>query len=110
MVCQLRSATCQRCGSGFVLTATYEDLLDRRGIKVATPLLCPTCFLTKGPMPKKRGEVKWFNPRKRFGFIVSEDGEELFFHASSSQRMTGIPGRARQFDSTFTTRSRGRKR
>ncbi|MBN1658430.1 MAG: cold shock domain-containing protein [Anaerolineae bacterium] len=80
MLRQVRSATCQRCGSGFVLTATYDDLLERRGIKVTTPLLCPTCFLTKGPMPKKHGEVKWFNPRKRFGFIVSDEGEELFFH------------------------------
>jgi CspA family cold shock protein len=24
--------------------------------------------------------VKWFNPRKRYGFIVAEEGEEVFFH------------------------------
>lgn len=77
---RLRSATCQQCGSGFVLTETYDDLLERRGARVVIPLLCPTCFLTAGPMPKQQGEVKWFNPSKHYGFIVSEEGEELFFH------------------------------
>ena len=80
MARSLRSATCQRSGRGFVLAATYLDLLQRRGGKVIVPLLCPTCFLTDGPLPKQRGRVKWFNPRKRFGFIVTEDGEEVFFH------------------------------
>jgi CspA family cold shock protein len=80
MTRELKSATCQQCGSGFVLTATYEDLLERRGARVVIPLLCPTCFLIAGPMPKEHGEVKWFNPHKHYGFIVSEEGEELFFH------------------------------
>jgi CspA family cold shock protein len=39
-----------------------------------------TCFLKAGPWPKQRGEVKWFNPRKRYGFIVSEEGQDLFVH------------------------------
>jgi CspA family cold shock protein len=80
MSSQLQSAACQRCGSGFVLTTTYRDLLSRRGARVVVPLLCPTCFLTEGPLPKQRGEVKWYNARKRYGFIVSEEGEEVFFH------------------------------
>jgi CspA family cold shock protein len=33
-----------------------------------------------GPMPKQRGEVKWFNAKKRYGFIVTTEGEEIFFH------------------------------
>ena len=77
---QTRSAACQRCGSGFVLTETYRDLLARRGARVILPVLCPTCFLTVGPMPKEKGEVKWFNPHKHYGFIVTDDGEEIFFH------------------------------
>jgi CspA family cold shock protein len=39
-----------------------------------------TCFLRKGPAPKEQGKVKWFSPRKRYGFIVSAKGEEVFFH------------------------------
>ena len=71
---------CLRCGRGFVLTRTYLHLLERRGVRVVVPVLCPTCFLLAGPLPKHRGEVKWFNPRKRYGFIVTEAGDEVFFH------------------------------
>lgn len=80
MSTKLQSITCQRCGSGFVFTRTYHDLLVRRGVKEITPLLCPTCFLVDGPFPKQRGEVKWFNPRKQYGFIATEEGEQVFFH------------------------------
>ncbi|MHB0968486.1 MAG: cold-shock protein [Thermoanaerobaculia bacterium] len=31
------------------------------------------------------GNVKWFNEAKGFGFITSENGEELFVHFSAIQ-------------------------
>jgi len=34
-------------------------------------------------MPK--GRVKWFNAKKGYGFITSEDGKEIFVHFSSLQ-------------------------
>lgn len=77
---QVRAATCQQCGSGFVLTDTYRDLLARRQVNVIVPMLCPTCFLTDGPLAKKQGKVKWFNPTRHYGFILAETGEEVFFH------------------------------
>jgi CspA family cold shock protein len=80
MSVQLKSASCQRCGSGFVLTESYLDLLRRRQVKVARPQVCPTCFVTKGPLPKQVGVVKWFSLRKRYGFITNESGEDAFFH------------------------------
>jgi cold shock CspA family protein len=43
-------------------------------------MLCPTCFLQGGPLPKESGEVKWFNPHKQYGFIKTDAGEEVFFH------------------------------
>ena len=30
-----------------------------------------------------KGKVKWFNAEKGFGFIVSEEGKEVFVHYSS---------------------------
>ncbi|MFC1723383.1 cold-shock protein [Nanoarchaeota archaeon] len=28
------------------------------------------------------GTIKWYDPEKRFGFIVGEDGKEYFVHKS----------------------------
>ncbi len=77
---QVRALVCQRCGRGFVLTSTYLGLLARRGMKISVPVLCPTCFMRKGPLPKQRGTVKWFDPRKHYGFITMGEGQDVFFH------------------------------
>jgi CspA family cold shock protein len=29
-----------------------------------------------------KGKVKWYNSNKGFGFIISESGEDIFFHQS----------------------------
>ena len=34
---------------------------------------------------EQRGEVKWFNPNKGFGFILTDDGDELFVHFKALQ-------------------------
>ena len=77
---QAKASACLKCGSGYILTTTYRDLLARRQVNEMVPALCPTCFFTYGPLPKQLGHVKWFNPGKGFGFIVAETGEEIFFH------------------------------
>lgn len=33
--------------------------------------------------PRERGKVKWFNASKGFGFIIKDDGEEIFVHFRS---------------------------
>jgi CspA family cold shock protein len=77
---QFEMIECQRCRQGFLLTPTYCDWLSRRGVEVILPVLCPTCFTKAGPVPKKLGKVKWFDTNKQYGFIVAEDGEEVFVH------------------------------
>lgn len=77
---QLQTVTCQRCGSAFAWSSTYLNFLKRRGIHVVVPVLCPSCFLREGELSKQRGKVKWFSPRKHYGFIVTNEGEEVFFH------------------------------
>lgn len=33
-----------------------------------------------------KGTVKWFNKSKGYGFIVQEDGKDIFFHRSDLDR------------------------
>ena len=49
------------------------------------------------------GKVKWFNETKGYGFIVQEDGPELFVHYSAVQGdgyKTLVEGQAVQFEVT----------
>ena len=32
------------------------------------------------PPPRDRGQVKWFNDQKGFGFIIDADGRDVFVH------------------------------
>ena len=33
-----------------------------------------------------RGQVKWFDQKKGYGFIAQEDGDDLFVHYSAIQK------------------------
>jgi len=30
-----------------------------------------------------KGKIKWYNPRKGFGFIVGDDGKDIFVHQTA---------------------------
>ncbi len=36
-------------------------------------------------MSRKIGQVKWFNEKKGFGFILNEQGEDIFVHYKDIQ-------------------------
>jgi CspA family cold shock protein len=36
-------------------------------------------------MSSARGQVKWFDPKKGFGFIVGPNGQDVFVHYSQIQ-------------------------
>lgn len=87
---QLQTVICQRCGRAFSTSPTYLDFLARRGVRVVVPVLCPACFTKTGSLPKRRGQVKWFNPRKGYGFVTTEEGEEVFFHETQLVENDGM--------------------
>ena len=37
----------------------------------------------EGILMKTTGVIKWYNPRKGYGFITTEDGKDVFVHYSS---------------------------
>jgi len=38
-----------------------------------------------------KGKVKWFNREKGYGFIQSEDGQDVFVHRTSLKPDAGAP-------------------
>jgi CspA family cold shock protein len=81
---------------GFLVTPTDLDSLKRWGARVNVPLLCLRCFRQKGPLPKQRGTVKWFDRRKHYGFIADDHGDELYFHQSQLFGTNGLKPREGQ--------------
>lgn len=45
-------------------------------------------YLATQPIPEGRrlGTVKWFDPKKGFGFIAQDEGDDLFVHQSEIQQ------------------------
>ena len=93
---QSRVAACRRCGIGFLITPNYRDHVLRWGARVSVPQLCARCFRRKGPLSKQRGTVKWFDRRKRYGFIIGEQGEEIFMHQNALYEANGSSPREGQ--------------
>jgi CspA family cold shock protein len=67
---------CDRCGISFLWSQEEQRRAE------AKPNLCPGCRYALPGSDRERGLVKWYNPRKRFGFIVRADGPDIFAHGS----------------------------
>ena len=89
-------ATCENCGKQFVFTVEEQRRLDKLGLDVE-PTLCPDCREKKDLEPlesgEQRGVVKWYEPRKRYGFITMQSGEDIFLHKNAIAE-----GNERDFD------------
>ncbi len=100
---------CTECGKNFVFPVEEQRRLAREGKAVEPPSLCPDCrrktersrppvpppplresgLLDEGPF---EGTVKWYDPARAYGFIIQENGKEIFFHRSGI-----VPGGPDQF-------------
>jgi CspA family cold shock protein len=74
----------------FMVTRSDAHFLARYGVKVVSPVQCLKCYWKAGPVPKRRGQVKWFNARKGYGFLVGEDEQEVFFHQNQLVGENGV--------------------
>lgn len=74
--------TCQECGTQFVFTVEKQRQMAERGLEVITPNQCARCTQQTHYGGKLHGHVKWFSLEKGYGFIVQEDGSEIFVHRS----------------------------
>ncbi len=80
-------ATCEKCGKQFVFTVEEQRRLDKMGLEVE-PGPCPECQKEQPSEPveesgEQRGTVKWYEPKKRYGFITMPSGEDIFFHRNA---------------------------
>lgn len=78
---------CQHCGIRYVVTAAEQ--LNVAG-EPRAGLLCPTCRVLTPVAGRERGLVKWYNPRKGYGFISRAHGGELFVHRSALPALTNL--------------------
>ena len=76
-----RFLTCQHCGITFVWTG-WEQRKDAQA-----PTLCPGSRHVLALTRRQRGTVKWFDPRKGFGFITAADGSEIYVNRRALGRL-----------------------
>lgn len=73
---------CERCGISFLWSAEEQAEAHSQSGARGAPLHCPGCRALLPAEGRERGLVKWFNYRKRFGFIVRQHQPELFAHGT----------------------------
>jgi len=74
---------CEQCGKQFVFTVEEQRRQEQMGLEIAAPTLCKRCRESSSLQPGLHaGSIKWYSEEKAFGFLVQEDGSEVFFHRS----------------------------
>ena len=94
---------CERCGVTFLWTAEERRQLDRSTERA--PSHCPGCRTLMPAPGRERGVVKWYNPRKKYGFIVHQKAPEIFTHRSAFEDV----GRLQEGDLVEFTVVEGKK-
>lgn len=74
---------CEECGKDFFFTVEQQRRLADRGLEIVVPEFCESCRQRVDYGGKLHGRIKWFDPTKGYGFIVGDDGKEIFVHRNS---------------------------
>lgn len=92
---------CENCGISFIYTTEEKRRDDRNrasGEVIPPPAYCAGCRMILPATGRERGMVKWYSPRKRYGFLVRAGGGELFLPAASlSGKRQPQPGELVEF-------------
>lgn len=92
---------CENCGISFIYTSEEQRRDERArasGELIPPPIHCAGCRAILPAAGRERGMVKWYSPRKRYGFLVRASGSELFLPAASlSDRRLPQPGELVEF-------------
>lgn len=85
--------TCRECGKAFVFTVEKQRRMAESGQGVAVPEVCSGCVQRVTYGGKLHGSVKWFSLEKGYGFIIQDNGKEIFFHRQGVSPMAegGLP-------------------
>ncbi len=84
---------CDRCGISFLWSAEEQRTQTRIDGSPNAPTHCAGCRQLLPAVGRERGLVKWYNFRKRYGFLVRKDHPEIFAHGSELET-TGASGQA----------------
>jgi len=70
--------TCSSCGIRFLWTAREQKLSFRAG--GSPPDKCPGCRALDFLLAEHEGRIRFYNPKKGWGFIEAPGGRRVFFH------------------------------
>ncbi len=79
--------TCERCGVSFLWTIEEQRHADS---PPEAPVFCPGCRRLTPQEGRERGLVKWYDPRKKYGFVVRQKADEIFVHRSQLIEQTRL--------------------
>jgi cold shock protein len=103
-----RTLTCAKCGIRFAYTAYEQRVHARSNPPGSPPMLCPGCRALERLGAQKTGTVRWYDRRKGYGFVRSQDGRDIFFHRSALvNTRAGPPRRNSRVRFLLATTDRG---
>jgi CspA family cold shock protein len=77
---------CEKCGGEFLYGVEEQRSQEEMGFEAEPPQRCPSCREEVEPEPGLRpGVVKWYSDEKAYGFIMQQNGSDIFFHRTGVQ-------------------------